>query len=243
MSSRRHLSSPDLIVLILISCVALTGTAGATYAADRPLNTTYFGELNGDYLFSMGDSVYTSSIDPGQTYQVNFSIRVPDDATITFQRLYVYWAWSRILQQAFYPVISLQDSRSPSENLVLLSRYTDSKGVVGTYDFYTGMDVYDLPALNPGQNDFTVTLLQDGPPNSSVLFFGMGVLVVYENRGFETFTAPIDRYPGPGETVDLYAMMEARPLAGPTRTPFPALTAVLAIAGLLVFVGIRRRSS
>lgn len=237
------MSSPEPALFLLLLCLALTGTAGATYAADRPLNTTYSGEVNGDYLFSMGDSTYTSSIDPGQVYQANFSIQVPEDATITFQRLYVYWAWSRILQQAFLPVISLQDSRNPSENLTLISRYTDNKGVVGTYDFYTGMDVYELSPLQPGLNNFTVTLHQDGPPNSSVLFFGMGVLAVYENRGFETFTGSIDRYPDPGETVDLYAMMEALPAAKPTRTPLSPLLAIPAIAGALVILGIRRRSS
>ncbi len=237
------MSSPELLLFLLLSCLALTGTVGATYAADRPLNTTYSGEVDGDYLFSMGDSMYTSSIDPGQTYQVNFSIQVPEDADITFQRLYVYWAWSRILQQAFLPVISLYDSRMPDENLTLLSRYSDSKGVVGTYDFYTGMDAYALPPLQPGMNTFTVTLHQDGPPNSSVLFFGMGVLAVYENRGFETFTGSIDRYPGPGETVDLYAIMEALPAAKPTKTPLPPLTPILTAAGTLLILGMRRRSS
>lgn len=242
MSLRRHIPSPDLAIPILLSCLVLVGTAGATYAADRPLNTTFFGELNGDYLFSMGDSSYTSSLDPGQIYQVNFSIQAPEDGTITFQRLYVYWAWSRILQQAFYPVIHLQDSRRPSENLTLISRYFDSKGVVGTYDFYTGMDAYELPLLQPGRNDFTVTLHQDGPPNSSVLFFGMGVLAVYENRGFETYTGTIDRYPGPGETVDLYASMEALPAAKPTKASLPPAIAVLAAAGTLLVFGVKRRS-
>lgn len=236
------MSSPEFTLIFLLSCLVLAGTAGATYAADRPLNTTYSGEVNGDYIFSMGDSSYTSSIDPGQIYQVNFSIQVPEDATVTFQRLYVYWAWSRILQQAFYPVIDLQDSRNPSENLTLLSRYTDNKGVVGTYDFYTGMDVYELSPLQPGRNDFTVTLHQDGPPNSSVLFFGMGVLAVFENRGFQTFSGSIDHNPGPGETVDLYAMMEALPVAKPTRTPLPPIIAVLAVAGALVILGIWRGS-
>ncbi len=177
------MSSPDIPVLALLFVLALAGTAEATYAADRPLNTTFSGEMNGDYLFSMGDSYYSSTLDSGASYNVTFMIDVPDDATVTFQRLYVYWGWSRINQQAIYPVISLQDSRLPSENLTLLSRYWDSKGFASKYDLYSGMDSYELPTLVPGRNIFTITLHQDGPPNSSILCFGMGVLAAYEAPG------------------------------------------------------------
>lgn len=234
------MSSPDRLFFLLL-CMFLVTTSGATYAADHPLNTTFFQDLKGDYIFSTGDSTYTSSLYPGQTYSVNFSVTIPDDASITFQRLYVYWAWSKILQKAFYPVISLHDSRDQSHNLTLLSRYSDSKGVVGTYDFYTGMDTYQIPPLHPGKNDFTITIQQDGPTNSSVLFFGMGVLAVYENRGFETYTGTIDRYPGPGETVDLYASMEVIPATTTPRASLPGILAILALACPLL-VTIRRRT-
>lgn len=234
------MSSPDPVLFLLVLCMVLVGTSGATYASDRPLNTTFFDELNGNYIFSMGNSTYASSLSPGQTYTVSFSVQIPEDGSVTFQRLYVYWAWSKILQQAFYPVISLQDSRDPTRNLTLLCRYSDSKGVVGTYDFYTGMDVYEIPALTPGRNDFTVTIHQDGPPNSSVLFFGMGVLAVYENRGFETFTGTIDRYPEPGETVDLYAMMEVKPVTPARKAPLPEIVTIVALACPLVIYLTRR---
>lgn len=168
-------------LLALLCILTIAGTAEATYAADHPLNTTFFENLKGDYLFSMGTSYYSSSLDPGDAYTVNFSINIPEDAAIRFQRLYVYWGWSRIDQQAIYPVISLRDSRNPDEILPLASRYSDSKGFVSKYDFYSGMDAYEIPLLLPGSNDFSITLHQDGPPNSSILVFGMGVLAVYES--------------------------------------------------------------
>lgn len=177
------MSSRNASVIALLFVLAMAGTAGATYAADRPLNTTFSGQMNGDYLFSMGDSYYSSTLETGATYDVTYSINIPDDATVTFQRLYVYWGWSRINQQAVYPAITLQDSRSPSANLVLVSRYSDSKGFASKYDFYSGMDSYEMLPLVPGRNVFTITLLQDGLPNSSLLSFGMAVLAVYESPG------------------------------------------------------------
>lgn len=175
------MSSHDIPVLTLLFVLALAGTAGATYAADRPITTTFSGELTGDYLYSMGNSYYSSTLDPGATYNVTFDVRIPDDATVTFQRLYVYWGWSRINQQAIYPVISLRDSRMPSENLTLISRYSDSKGFASKYDFYSGMDSYQMIPLAPGKNQVTVTVHQDGPPNSSILCFGMAVLAVFQS--------------------------------------------------------------
>src|SRR5690606_11653057 len=130
------------------------GGAGATYAGDCPLNTTFFGEFPGGYLFTMGDSIYSSSIEPNATYAVNFSLAVPDDGSVRFQRLYVYWAWSRINQKAVYPTFSLTDSRRPDENLALLDRYSDSKGFASKYDFYSGVDAYELPPLQAGLNTF-----------------------------------------------------------------------------------------
>lgn len=233
--------SRDLALLIMLFCLALAGTAAATYAGDRPLNNTFFGELNGDYFFSMGDSFYSSSLDPGARYSVNFSVDIPGDAGIRFQRLYVYWGWSRIEQKAIYPVISLRDSRQPDANLTLLNRYSDSKGFVSKYDFYSGLDAYDLPPLLPGANNFSVTLSQDGPPNSSILCFGMAVLAVYEHSGYQTFTSRIDRYPGPGETVDLYATIETRPPTVSVKTPLSAAAALVAAGAAFLVAGRRFR--
>lgn len=176
MSSLRY---PAIIFFLL---VALTGTASATYAGDHPLNQTYSGDIEGNYTFVLGDSMYKGSVLPGENYTVTYAIDLPADARITFQRLYVYWSWSRTGQKAVYPGFRVTDSRQPAASLPLAARYTDNKGFVSQYDFYSGLDAYDLPSLKAGHNAFSVTCNQAGLPNSSVSIFGIGVLCVYETK-------------------------------------------------------------
>ena len=177
MFSRRTL---PLLALLSLS---LAGTAGATYAGDHPLNSTYYGDVTGNYLFDMGTSTYQGSVLPGETYEVTYSVDLPADVGVRFQRLYLYWAWSRIGQKAVYPGFRVYDSRQPGTPLTLAARYTDSKGFVSQYDFYSGLDAYELPPLLPGHNAFNINCEQAGLPNSSVIIFGIGVLAVYGSRG------------------------------------------------------------
>jgi hypothetical protein len=169
-------------VLLFLFLLSLAGTAGATYAGDHPLNASYYGDIKGSYLFDMGNSAYKGSVLPGETYNVNYSLFLPAGANVTFQRLYVYWAWSRIGQKAVYPGFRLQDSRQPASDLLLAGRYTDTKGFVSQYDFYSGTDAYKMHPLSSGYNNFTITCEQAGLPNSSVIIFGIGVLAVYETK-------------------------------------------------------------
>jgi hypothetical protein len=172
------MSFPRQAALCLL-LVLLSGTAGATYGGDRPLNGTYAGEVRGNYLLDFGNSTYVGSVLPGDTYTAAYSVELPPGAEVQFQRLYVYWAWSRISQKAVYPAFGVSDSRQPGSVLALAGRYPDSKGFVSQYDFYSGLDAYDMQPLVPGTNNFTITCRQEGLPNSSVILFGIGVLSVY----------------------------------------------------------------
>jgi hypothetical protein len=165
--------------VLLLICVAITGSACATYTSDRPLNASYQADLHGGYVFSLGDSRYSNTLEQHATYNVTYAISLPDDSTVRFQRLYVYWAWSKIDQNAVYPAFRMRDSRQPSADIPLVSQYSDSKGFTGNYDFYTGVDAFEIPPLHAGSNNFTVTVEQNGLPNSTVLIFGSGVLSVY----------------------------------------------------------------
>lgn len=217
-------------VLLFFFILSLCGSAMATYGGDNPLNATYSGDISGGYLFDMGTSVYQGSVEQGNAYDVTYSFDLPADAQVKFQRLYVYWGWSRIGQKAAHPGFIVYDSRNPGTPLPLLSRYSDSKGFVSSYDFYSGLDAYQIPALSAGHNAFNVTCIQAGLPNSTVIIFGIGVLAVYEHGGFKTYTGAVDKYPGPGETVDLYAMVETIPPTETAKTPLAAGTAVIAVA-------------
>jgi len=59
----------------------------------------------------------------------------------------------------------------------------DNKGFVSTYDFFSGMDAYELPDIQPGENNVTINILQKGANGSSISIYGIGLLVVYENAG------------------------------------------------------------
>jgi hypothetical protein len=174
--------SHRLIPLFVLLLLPLAGTAGATYGGDCPLNATYYGDITGGYLFDLGTSVYQGSVAQGERYEVTYSIDLPPDARVQFQRLYVYWAWSRIGQKAVYPGFVVCDSREPAVPLALAARYSDSKGFVSQYDFYSGLDAYELPPLEPGHNVFNITCDQAGLPESTVIIFGIGVLTVYESE-------------------------------------------------------------
>lgn len=175
------MSSPSRWILLALACMGLITTAGATYAGDRPLTDAMYDEGHLQYLYTTGDSAYRGGFGSNETYSTSFSLEIPPDAEVRFQRLYVYWAWSNYNQKPFYPMFNLSDSRDPSSGLESAARNVDSKGVVGTYDFYSGTDAYLLPSLHPGKNNFTVTLVQSGPPGSSAAIFGMALLVVYED--------------------------------------------------------------
>lgn len=169
----------NAMVLLLASCLLLVSGGQATYAGDKPLATVYQGDIQGNYLYTTGTSIYSSGLKPGMACNGTFSLNIPDDSTTQFGRLYVYWAWSRMDQKAVYPVFHVYDTRDPATPLNLTARYVDSKGFVSAYDFYSGTDAYDLPELHPGKNTMTVIVSQDGPEQSSVLVFGSAALGVY----------------------------------------------------------------
>ncbi|MDO9067264.1 MAG: DUF3344 domain-containing protein, partial [Deltaproteobacteria bacterium] len=153
----------NIMVLLLATSLLLVSGVQATYAGDKPLATTYKGDIHGNYLYTTGTSIYSSGLKPGNTCNGTFSLTIPENSTIPFTRLYVYWAWSRMDQKAIYPVFHVYDTRDPTTPLNLTVRYVDSKGFVSSYDFYSGTDAYDLPELHPGQNNITVIVSQDDP--------------------------------------------------------------------------------
>jgi len=175
--------SPRRWIHLALMCMALVTAAGATYAGDRPLVTSFYEDGPLQYIYTTGHSVYRGSMKSGETYTASFPLDLPGDAEVRFERLYVYWAWSQINQKPLYPTFNLADSRDPSMGLERVARFADSKGVVGSYDFYAGTDVYALASPVPGPNTVTITLTQEGPPESSVVMFGIACLVVYEDPG------------------------------------------------------------
>ncbi|MDK2975073.1 MAG: hypothetical protein PWP08_1444 [Methanofollis sp.] len=178
MSSRRGL----LIAVIVCTALFLVSAASATYAGDRPLVTAFHETLHGGYLFSTGNGTYSGAIAPGGTYAVAFDMTLPAEATVRYQRFYVYWAWSKLDQNAIYPSISVTRTDT-GERLNMTGRYVDSKGFVSTNDFFTGMDIFETADLQPGKNSFTVVLENAAEDNRTFVVQGIGALAVYESPG------------------------------------------------------------
>ena len=229
------------LLLLCLFIFILAGSAAATYGGDNPLNATYYGDITGGYLYDTGSSIYEGSVPEGGMYHVTYSFDLPVDARIRYQKLYLYWGWSRVGQKAAHPNFTVYDSRRPGIPLTLASRYSDTKGFVSQYDFYSGMDAYDFPLLVAGKNTFNITCVQSGLPNSTVIIFGIAAFGVYEHGGFRSYTGTIERYPGPGETVDLYAMVETLPPVETQKAAAEPGIAVLATAGAVIAVAAARR--
>jgi len=176
MSSRRTLAG--LILLLGL----LAAPAAATYAGDRPLSTVFHDELRGGYVYTAGNSTYSGALNPEDRYAVSFDIDLPADAAVRYQRIYVYWSWSKLDQNAIYPALSLTRTDT-GENLTEVARYADSKGFVSTNDFFSGTDVFTTADLAPGENSFTLVLENNATDNRTFVVQGIGLLTVYESSG------------------------------------------------------------
>lgn len=154
-------------------------SAGATYAGDRPLVTVFSGEFNGDYWYSTGNSTYSGSLTAGTPYYIGFPQGVPDGADVRFQRLYVYWTWSRLGQESVYPEITVRPIGKDAPPLRRDSRYIDNKGFAGTNDFYSGMDSYLTGPVCADDPSFSIeNTAQD---ERSLSIYGAGLLSVFED--------------------------------------------------------------
>jgi len=176
MPSRRGLAIPLVVSVALL----LISPSSATYAGDKPLATVFQENLSGGYLFSLGNGTYSGAIDAGDTYPVAFEIELPADATVRYQRFYVYWSWSKLDQNAIYPSTALTRTDT-GERLDMTGRYVDSKGFVSSNDFFSGMDIFETTDLQPGSNSFTVVLENAAEDNRTFVVQGIGMLVVYES--------------------------------------------------------------
>ncbi len=168
-----------LIVAGVILVISAT-PAGATYAGDLPLVTVFSGEFNGDYWYSTGNSTYTGSLTSGTPYYIGFPQGVPEGAEVRYQRLYVYWTWSRLGQESVYPEITVRPAGKDVPPLRLESRYIDNKGFAGTNDFYSGMDSY-LTGPVSADDPYLFSIENTAQDERSLSIYGAGLLSVFED--------------------------------------------------------------
>lgn len=171
-----HRILPGYIVAacLLAGAIPVTGS----YAGDLPLQMVFSGSLHGGYLFSEGDGGYSGTLNPGQGYRASFSRELPDHTEIVFERLYVYWTWSRLDQVASYPSMEVRLGGPDGIMLERAARYADSKGFASANDYFSGMDSYLLPS--PGQNEGTLQINNTAEDGRSFIIQGTSILSVFE---------------------------------------------------------------
>jgi hypothetical protein len=149
------------------------------YMGDKPLTTYAHDTINGNIIYTYGDSEYSGKLYPDDTYTVNHDITLPEGATVKSARLYNYWTWSVTGTTGKYPVMSLTfDSSILSPEV----QYDDRKGWGSSYDFPAGTWAYDVTDLVTGSGAHT-TVVNNTDTDSEAYFCmdGIGLLVVYED--------------------------------------------------------------
>ncbi|MCK9632415.1 MAG: DUF3344 domain-containing protein [Methanoregula sp.] len=168
-------------VMALLCAALLAVPVLATYAGDKPLFDAYTCEGKCGYAFSTGNSTYSGTLLPGDQYPVEFTVTLPDDAVVQYQRYYVYWAWSRRDEQSVYPSIAAISSPAYGTSAEPVVRYTDNKGFSSPSDFYSGVDAFSGAPLPPGTSTVTFGVANTAESNSTFVIQGIGLLAVYSS--------------------------------------------------------------
>jgi len=171
-----------VLALIIVS------TAGGSYAGDKTLNTVAHDKIPGGVFFTLGDSEYSGRIIYNETYTVNFDVSMlRAGKEVKLARLYVYWVWSQKENVGVYPAMEVEvkvKEGKTKEVLSSVATYTDTKGFVGKYDYFSGVYVYncnfDTTKTNQFDGSYSVTIKNVDANGSTFCVQGIGLLVIYE---------------------------------------------------------------
>lgn len=154
----------------------------ASYAGDKPLTTVIHDTHMGGIGFSLGNSTYSGEMLSNDTYTVMFDVDIPVDADIKFARAYTYWVWSKNGLDGTYPLTNASVSQNALITQVSgIGRYTDTKGFVARYDFFSGTDVYDLSDRIRKKGTYSFTIVNSADDGRTFCIQGIGLLIAYES--------------------------------------------------------------
>ena len=182
--------SAFVLALIIFSTfsISLPPVLGS-YAGDKTLNTILHDEIRGGVFFTLGDSEYSGRINYTETYTVNFDVGVlrSGNKEVKLARLYVYWVWSQKENVGVYPTMEVEVKVKEGETkevLSLVTTYTDTKGFVGKYDYFSGVYVYNCnlntTKTNQFDDSYSITVKNDDANGSTFCVQGIGLLMIYE---------------------------------------------------------------
>ncbi len=176
------MSMREYIILLSI-LVFLVQPVSASYAGDKPLVTVFHDRHDGRVEFTLGNSTYSGEMKYNDTYTVDFKVMLPANGSIKFARAYAYWVWSKKELGGIYPLINASISHdgiiSPASSAV---RYTDTKGFASRYDFFSGVDVYDLNGKISKDGTYSISLENSADDGRTFALQGVGLLIVYESQ-------------------------------------------------------------
>ena len=162
--------------LTLDTTVVNNGYKGKRYTGGEDINTWDTFELNGNLIYSLGDSYYLSSYSYPDWTEYNagwdaIELPIPGTATIETARLFVPYTWDKTGGIDTYVAMSFND------NLQTLDvHYSDEKGWGTSYPY--GMLVYDVTADFDTSGNIA-NLTNSCPGGDNVSMRGMLLVVVY----------------------------------------------------------------
>lgn len=167
--------------VILLNLLLLVTPVQASYAGDKPLQTVLHDEHRGGLDFSLGDSRYSGELEYNESYRVNFNVEPPAGSSIKVAKAYVYWVWSKKGLEGIYPEFNISLVNSGTVVPLLEGKmYTDTKGFVSRYDFFSGAHAYDLSGEISGPGNYSISLVNAAEDGSTFCVQGIGLLLVYE---------------------------------------------------------------
>ena len=168
----------------LVLALVIISTAGGSYAGDKPLNTVAHDEIRGGVFFTLGDSEYSGRINYNETYTVNFDVSaISAGKEVKLARLYVYWVWSQKENVGVYPTMEVAEKKGEAkEVLSSVATYTDTKGFVGKYDYFSGVYVHNcnFDTTKTNQDFYSITVKNVDADGSTFCVQGIGLLMIYE---------------------------------------------------------------
>ena len=169
-------------VMVILMMYLTTQPVLASYAGDKPLTTVIHDTHRGGVEFTLGNSTYSGEMQYNDTYTVMFDVDIPVDASIKFARMYTYWVWSKNGLDGIYPLTNASVSHNGLTTPVSeVGRYTDTKGFVARYDFFSGADVYDLSEHIREKGTYSFTLTNSADDGRTFCLQGSGLLIAYES--------------------------------------------------------------
>ena len=168
--------------LFPVSAVLVVTRKPNGYFGNNPMTIYRHEKINGDLMYSLGNSTYTGGLTTDAVYPVETNITIPTGYSVRVARLYTYWTWSK--DTVTSTGIDAQMEVTFDGTIIASDKnYSDRKGF-GTYDYPYGTYAYNVTDIVTATKNYT-TVVKNIGTDKSFSMYGVGLLVVLENSGAE----------------------------------------------------------